>query len=100
LAIELKRKLTDEEVEQICTAAEEAARGYLLSKVPLKQISELEVTIDAVGDKPLMLEVGVAVELSSGSRRLDPLVEDATKAAFEAAENKARELQLCVDTRN
>ena len=33
-------ELTDEQIEEICEIAEEAARKYILSKVPLKKISD------------------------------------------------------------
>lgn len=98
MSIELKRTPTADEVEQICTAAEEAARKHLLSKVPLKRVSDLDVMVEAVGDKPLLLSVDVAIELLSGDQNLQDLVDEATSAAFSAAEAKTRELNLCMDT--
>jgi hypothetical protein len=98
MSIELKRKPAVEEIEQICTAAEEAARRHLLSKVSLKRISDLDVMVEAEGDKPLVLSVDVGLELSSGNQDLRALVNEATEAAFTAAEAKAKELNLCVDT--
>ncbi len=98
MGIELRRKPTAEEVEQICLAAEEAANRRLLSKIPLKRMSDLDVVIEAVGDKPLILNVDVAIELLSGDQDLEALVDEATDAAFIAAEAKAKELNLCVDT--
>ena len=99
MGIELKRKPTTEEVEQICIAAEEAARLMLLSEITLKRVSDLDVTIEALGDKPLVLNVDIGVELLIGDEDLQSLVNKATDAAFLAAEAKARELNLCVDTR-
>lgn len=98
MGIELRRKPTAEEVEQLCLAAEEAARKHLLSKVSLKRVSDLDVMVEALGDKPLVVNVDVAIELSSGNQDLEVLVDGATKVAFSAAEAKARELNLCVDT--
>ena len=98
MPVELTRKPTDEEIEQVCLAAQEAARNHLLSKVPLKRVSDIDVTVEAIGDKPLTLFVDVAVELESGSEDMEPLVEEATDIAFEAAERKARDLNLCRDT--
>jgi hypothetical protein len=98
MTIELIRAPTDEEIEQMCLAAEDAARKHLMSKIPLKRLSDLDVMIEAIGDKPLMLSVDVAVELASGNDDVDPLVDDATDLAFSAAEAKARELKLCLDT--
>jgi len=97
MGIEFKREPTTEEVEQICTAAEEAARKHLLSKVPLKRVSDLDVTVDAVADKPLIVSVDVAIELTGDDQDPQALVDEATELAFSAAEAKARELKLCVD---
>lgn len=96
----MQRPPTNEEVEQICIAAEEAARRRLLSSVSLKLISDLDVTVEAIGDKPLVLYVDVAVELRSGTQDLGSLVDEATNLAFSAAEAKAKELHICVDTLN
>jgi len=98
MAIELIRAPTDEEIEQMCLAAEDAARRHLMSKIPLRRISDLDVMVEAVGDKPLMLSVDVAIELTSGNDDLDPLVDGATDLAFSAAEAKARDFKLCLDT--
>jgi DNA-binding protein YbaB len=61
-------------------------------------MSDLDVMVEAVGDKPLSLSVDVAIELLSGDQDLQDLVGEATRAAFSAAEAKARELDLCTDT--
>jgi hypothetical protein len=98
LGIELRRKPTTEEIEQICVAAQEAARLHLLCKVSLKRVSDLDVTVEAEGDKPLVLHIDIAVELANGNDDVEPLVDEATESAFSAAEAKARELNLCLDT--
>lgn len=98
MALELKRAPTEDEVEQMCLAAQDAARERILSKVSLKRVSDIDVTVEAIGDKPLTLSVDVAIELESGDENMDPLVDEATDVAFLAAERKARELDLCLDT--
>ncbi|HYW01220.1 MAG TPA: DUF3194 domain-containing protein [Candidatus Acidoferrum sp.] len=98
MSIELKRNPTDDEVEQICVAAEEAAKKRILSTVPLKRISDFDVTVEANGDKPLVLNVDIAIEVTIGDENLEELVKDATSAAFKAAEIKVRELNLCANT--
>ena len=98
MAVELVRKPTTEEVEQICMAAEEAARKEILRKVSLKRVSDLDVTVEALGDKPLTLNIDIGIELTHGDEDLQPTVTKATDAAFLAAESKARELNLCVNT--
>ncbi len=98
MSIELKRNPTDDEVEQICVAAEEAAKKRILSIVPLKRISDFDVTVEANGDKPLVLNVDIAIDITIGDEDLEQLVKDATNAAFKAAEIKVRELNLCANT--
>ena len=98
MSIAFVRKPTTDEIERICEAAQDAARNHLLSKVSVKQVSDLDVTVEAVGDKPLLVYVDVAIELTSGNQDLEPLVDEATYIAFSAAETKARELNLCEDT--
>lgn len=100
MGIELKRKPTVEEVEGICVAAEESARRHVLSKVPWKTVSDLDVVVEAEGDKPLTITVQVSVELSGDTGDLQALVTEATRLAFSAAEAKARELDLCFDIQN
>ena len=51
--IELSRAPTDEEIELICAAAEETARKFILSKVSLKKIDDLDLSVEALGSKPL-----------------------------------------------
>jgi hypothetical protein len=82
----------------LCLAAQEAARTHLTSKVSLKRISDIDVTIEAIGDKPLTLLVDIGIDLDSGNEDMRPLVDEATDIAFLAAERKARELNLCRDT--
>ena len=98
MGIELRRKPTTDEIEQICIAAQEAARLHVLSKVSLKRVSDLDVTVEAEGDKPLVLYIDIAIELMSGDEDVGPLVDEATDVAFSAAEAKAKELSLCLDT--
>jgi len=98
--IELRRTPTEDETEEICIAAEEAARKVLFSKIPVRRVGDLDVTIEAVGDKPLVISVEVGLELLLGNQNLQPLVDRATEAAFSAAEAKVRELRLCEDSRS
>jgi hypothetical protein len=95
VAIELRRAPTDDEIEAICTAAEEAARRFILSKISLKKLEDLSLAVEAVGDKPLSLNVEIAVETDLEDPNLGVTIDEATDAAFAAAEAKVRELNLC-----
>jgi len=93
--IELRRAPSDDEIEAICTAAEEAARRFILSKISLKKLEDLNLAVEAVGDKPLSLNVEIAVETDLEDPNLSATIDEAADAAFAAAEAKVRELNLC-----
>jgi len=95
LSISLKKVPTTEEIEEICIAAEEAARSSLLGKIPAKRLEDLNILVEAVGSKPLSLTVEVSAESLMADDDLNSLVQEATNAAFKAAEDKVRELGLC-----
>ncbi len=87
-------ELTDDQIEEICEIAEEAARKYILSKVPLKKISDFDITVETEGLKPLNISVEINLELSPLMRDYDvnKLVEEAVKKAFEAVDNHLKGL--------
>ena len=93
--IELRRVPTDEEIELICAAAEETARTFILSKISLKKVEDLNLSVEALGDKPLSLTVEVGVETDIEDPELRTIIDSAADAAFAAAEAKVRELNLC-----
>jgi len=93
--IELRRVPTDDEIEAICAAAEEAARKVILSNISLKELDDLNVAVEATGDKPLSLSVDVAVEAELEDPDLAATIDRATDAAIAAADAKVRELDLC-----
>ena len=98
--IELRRAPTDEEIELICTAAEEAARRSILFKIPVQKVEDLNLSIEALGDKPLSLTIEVALETDLEDPELGTIIDNATDAAFAAAEAKVRELNLCDASNN
>lgn len=97
---ELRRVPTDEEIELICSAAEEAARKVILSRISLKKLEDLNLSVEALGDKPLSLTVEVAVEADVEDPELGAIIDKATDEAFAAAEAKVKELNLCDVTNN
>lgn len=88
--------LSDEELENICNIAEEAARKYITSKVPKEGISDLTISIDVEEkSEALNVDVDVEVRLSPLYRNLNVrmLAEETVEAAFKAVEeylNKIR----------
>lgn len=95
MSIELSRVPTDGEIEAVCSAAEEAATRLLESKVPLKRLEDMDITVEAVGDKPLLLNVQIALDTDKDNLTLSAITENATDAALAAADAKVRELGLC-----
>lgn len=87
-------ELTAEQVEKLCEVAEEAARRHILSKVPMRRISDFDITVEVEGLKPLNVIVDVNLELSPLMRNYDAekLVEEAVQKAFNAVDNYLREL--------
>lgn len=88
-------ELTTEQLEELCDTAEKAAREYILSKVPLSRISELNITIDTEGSKPITVNVDVEVTLSllMKNYNVKKLTSEATKNAFVSIEMYLRQLE-------
>ena len=88
-------ELTIEQVAELCERAEQAARDYVLSKVPNSRIATLDVSVDAKGTKPVTANVDVSVVLSPLMKDFDveALTKEATKRAFAHIEEYLRELK-------
>ena len=88
-------ELTLDQVEMLCKSTEQIAREYVLSKVPTRRITDLDVTVDAEGIKPITVNVEVAVVLSPLMKDFDveSLTKQATKRAFAHIEEYLRGLK-------
>ena len=93
-------ELTLEQVEELCEIAEEAAREYVLSKVPSRRISALNVTVDAEGTKPITINVDVEVVLLPLMKNfnVEKLTKEATERAFTSIEKYLRKFS-CKSTK-
>ena len=87
-------ELTQEQVEELCERAEQAARKYILSKISKNRIAILDVTVDTEGTKPLTVNVDVKVVLSPLMKDFDveALTKEATETAFAHIEEYLREI--------
>jgi len=86
--------LVSEEVERLCEIAEESARKYVMSKVLWREVSDLDITVEAGGEENnLTVNVDVDIRLSPLLKDVDPkrLAEEAVEAAFESVEKFLRE---------
>lgn len=87
-------ELTTEQIETLCSTAENAAREHVLSKVPSKMVEKLNISVEADGTKPVNLAVEIDLTLSQQMKDFDAkaLVSEAVKEALKAGENYLRKL--------
>jgi hypothetical protein len=87
-------ELTPEQLEKLCEIAEKTARDYVYSKVSPRQITELDISIDTEGAKPVTVSVDVELTLSPLVKDYDAekLAKEATSKAFQAIKEFLSEL--------
>jgi hypothetical protein len=87
-------ELTSEQIETLCSTAEDRARKYILSRVPSKMVEKLNISVEAEGAKPVTLTVEIDVVLSPQMKNFNAqkLVDEALKNAFEYSEDYLRKL--------
>ncbi|MEM3377359.1 MAG: DUF3194 domain-containing protein [Candidatus Bathyarchaeia archaeon] len=86
--------LATEQIEALCSTAENAARRYILAKVSAKMVEKLNISVEAEGAKPLNVTVEVDLELSPKMKEFDAekLAKEAVGEAHKAVENYLRKL--------
>ena len=87
-------ELTEEQTEEVCAVAENAARKHIFSKVTTKMVENLDISVEAEGSKPINLTVEVDLVLLPEAKPINEktLVHEAVKEAFKAIENYLRKL--------
>ncbi len=87
-------ELTENQMQILSETAEKTARGYILSKVPKRKISKLDITVETAGVKPLTISVDIDLELSPLMKKINEkkLANEAVEKALEAVEKYLREL--------
>jgi len=85
------------QIEEVCRIAEEAARQYILSKVPSRRIANLNIMIDVRVAGPVTVNVDIDVTLSPLAVEVDvsQMTKGASQKAMEAAERKLKEFAVC-----
>ncbi len=88
-------ELSTEQIESLCSTAENAARKYLASKINPKQIEKLDIFVEAEGIKPVDLTVEINLILTKETKDVDAdaLVKEAVAEAHKASENFLRKLK-------
>lgn len=89
------QEFTEEQMETICSLAEEAAREYILTRVHPKRVETLNITVETSAEYPVTLTVELELELSPLMRNLNAqkLADEAVKEAFAKAEKYMREMK-------
>ena len=85
-------ELTTEQIETLCSTAENAARKYVLSKVSSKMVDRLDISVEAVGSKPVNVTVEIDLALTPEAKGIDAqtLVKEAVNEAYIASEKYLR----------
>ena len=88
-------ELTSEQIEELCTVAENAAREYVTARVPSKRIETLNISVEVEGTKPITVTIDVDVVLSPLMKDFDvkKLAEEAVKEAFASVDKYLRALK-------
>jgi hypothetical protein len=88
-------ELTTEQIELLCQTAEGAARKYVLSKVPQKEIDRLDISVEADGTKPVDVTVEINLILAPQTKGVhaEALVKEAVDKAHKATENFLRKIK-------
>jgi hypothetical protein len=87
-------ELSEDQMQELSEMAEKAARNYILSKVPQRKITTLDIDIETVGPKPVTISIEIDLALSPLEKAYDAekLADEATEKAFEAIEKHLGEL--------
>ena len=88
-------ELTTEQIEILCSTAEDAVRKYVLSKIYHKKIKVLEISVEADGTKPVNVTVEINLELfpQVENINIDALVKEAVNEGHKTVENFLRKIK-------
>ena len=87
-------ELSEDQMQTLSEIAEKTARDHVLSRVPRKRISTLDIVVETAGSRPVTISIDVDLALSPQMKALDAekLAREATQKALEAVEQHLREL--------
>ena len=82
-------ELTTEQIENLCSTADNAARKHVLSRISSKIVEKLNVIVEAEGSKPINLTIEVDLALAPHVKDVNvkTLADEAAKTALIAGEN-------------
>lgn len=87
-------ELTDDQIEEVCAAAESAARKHIFSRVSPKQVDKLDISVEAEGAKPVNFTVEIDLSLLPETKGVKDktIVNEAIAEAFKTIEKYLRKL--------
>ena len=88
-------ELTTEQIELLCSTAENAARKYIHSKISSKMVERIDISVEAEGTKPVDLTVEIDLVLTVDVKGVDAdkLVKEAAAEAHKASEDFLRKIK-------
>ncbi|MCS4541346.1 MAG: DUF3194 domain-containing protein [Euryarchaeota archaeon] len=90
-------KLSDEQLNALCSAVDGVARNYVFSHISKKDVIELSVQIEADQNDILNLTIDIDLEVDPFLElNVDKLAEEALDFAFKAAEEKLQKIASVV----
>jgi len=89
-----KSSLSDDQIEKLCTLADEAARKYVTSKISKNEISDLTISVNLEETEGLKVKVDVDLTLSESYTKADAknLADEAVKSAFKVIDKYMKEI--------
>ncbi|MBS7247413.1 MAG: DUF3194 domain-containing protein [Candidatus Jordarchaeales archaeon] len=85
--------LREEDLEETCALAEQAARKYIFSRCRKKDVQRLNVVVSSSVEEEIIFNVEVDLEVSSLARvDVNELVEKAIDVAMEKIDERLREV--------
>lgn len=88
-------QLSTEQLETLCTKAEDAARNQISSRVPSKSVEHLNVIVEVEGSEilNLLIDIDLVLKPHTNSINAKQVVDEAIKRAFRVAEDYLRTLK-------
>jgi hypothetical protein len=88
-------ELTTQQIELLCSTAEDTARKYVLTRVAGKSVERLDVSVEVEGTKPVNVTVEVSLVLSPQAKDVnaETVAKEAVEKAQSAAEKFLRNLK-------
>ncbi|MBS7656301.1 DUF3194 domain-containing protein [Candidatus Bathyarchaeota archaeon] len=90
-----KLSLSDDQIEELCILADEAARKYVTSKISKNEITDLVVSVNLEDTQELVVQIEVELSLSDMYTKEDAkkLAGEAVKSAFRAIDEYVKEVR-------